>query len=34
MYSCVLATKLNKDEIKCVDSRFFKSGVPSVDLSY
>ena len=34
MYSYALATKLSKDEIKCVDSRFVKSGVPSVDLSY
>lgn len=34
MYSYALATRLNKDEVKCVDSRFVKSGVPNVDLSY
>ena len=34
MYSYAWATRLNKDEVKCVDSRFVKSGVPNVDLSY
>lgn len=28
------SARLNKDEIKCIDSVFVKSGIPGVDLSY